>query len=218
MGFFDDFADAVANTFDSVSNSISNTKEKFEQCKRPVEGALSKYSMVYEGGLEQFKPKSSDPCAIGLNILPDRFVMKPEHGAMNTWFGDTTYEIPYNKIIEFKTTNRGMGSSANIESILLISFITDEGKNRRIRLEMLDGFTYVGQEQKLREMINFLDDKGIMGLINNKENDNKSQSSNSGNSSDDPIAQLEKLSMLKQKGIITEEEFQSKKAEMLSRL
>lgn len=54
--------------------------------------------------------------------------------------------------------------------------------------------------------------------INNYKSQQSTQSPQSNNSQPDIIEQIEKLSILKDKGIITEEEFRTKKADLLARL
>lgn len=70
------------------------------------------------------------------------------------------------------------------------------------------GFVGYGQEKKLR--------KEILDILNNprvEQNDSSTPSS-----TENPVEQLEKLASLKSKGIITEDEFQKKKAELMSKI
>ena len=228
----DDVASKSAEKFHEAMEEADKKKDEKKQEKEkynsPVEGAKQRYRMIYVGGLEDFKPSATDPCAIGFNIMEDRFIIKPEYATKIAWFGDREIIIPFDKINELSQAPIGMGSNASIQSVVIISFTTEDNKNRRLRIQMLDGITYVGQELKTTDMMNYLTDNGILEQINNNSlnetsNDNTKNNANNDNarnntSSDDVMKQIEKLADLKNKGILSDEEFAEKKKELLARL
>ena len=77
---------------------------------------------------------------------------------------------------------------------------------------MLTGTTIYGQATKCREMLDLLREKKILNQLN------KSSSAVTQSSKPDVLEQLEKLSTLKEKGILTEEEFLAKKEALLSKI
>ncbi|MBQ3300014.1 MAG: SHOCT domain-containing protein [Ruminococcus sp.] len=79
---------------------------------------------------------------------------------------------------------------------------------------MLTGTTIFNQAAKCREFMDLLRQHEITDkFISEKKND-----SNTSSGGNDVLAQLEKLNQLKQAGILTDEEFNAKKADLLAKL
>lgn len=79
------------------------------------------------------------------------------------------------------------------------------------RVEMLTGVSVYGQAQKCRELLDLLRENKILGKLNK-------DASRPAAPADDPLEQLKKLNALKEAGILSDEEFNAKKAELLSKV
>jgi hypothetical protein len=75
---------------------------------------------------------------------------------------------------------------------------------------MLTGVTIYNQAAKCKELIDLLRREDILDRLK-KSNAPESKA-------DDPLTQLEKLSKLKDAGILSEEEFNAKKADLLAKI
>ncbi len=93
-------------------------------------------------------------------------------------------------------------------------YLDEAGDEYVVRNEMLTGFTVIGQAGVCQEMLDLLRTKGIMKQFKGTENNH----SNNASGGDDVLKQIEKLASLKENGIITEEEFNQKKAVLLEKL
>lgn len=78
------------------------------------------------------------------------------------------------------------------------------------RVEMLTGVTVYGQAEKCRELLDLLREKKILGKLNKDAQKTAP--------ADDPLEQLKKLNALKDAGVISEEEFNEKKAALLAKI
>lgn len=223
----------LAGAKKQLSDSMSELREKnaeqkalTNEAKAPVEGAIIRYQVTYRGGFEQKPKKKSDALTLGFNILPDRFVVKPEYLAKKEWFGDEVVEVPYESVKLFEIVKRQVSSaeaflsssgdtkSLEQENNIEITYVSNDGKERKIRMEMLTGITVYGQAEKCREMMDLLREHGILEKIErNRQNAGSTQQASS-----NPVEQIAKLAELKNMGILSEEEFEKKKAELLSRL
>ena len=212
---------SVEKTVKETSDAIKQKNEESKEMKAPIEGAIIRYAVVYQGGLEKYpKAKSGE---IGLNILPDKFIFKATNTSKE-WFQDM--EIPYTdmqriEVVKRKVSNtewllsssssdmKAMEQENNIE----FTYANESGREQLLRVEMLTGLSIYGQAGKCREMIDVLRQNGILNLINKEAGKEKAVVENV-----DVISQLEKLAKLKENGILTEEEFNSKKSKLLDQL
>lgn len=207
-----------------MKKASDERKELMNEAKAPVEGAIIRYQVIYLGGFPMKPQKKSDSLSIGLNVMEDKFVFKPEYLAKTEWFGEENLEIPYEQVSKFEIVKRQvstaealMSSNGDTKSLeqennIQITYTDSNGDEHVLRVEMLTGTTIYGQANKCREMMDLLREHKILKILNKEE----SKSNNS--SSDDVLTQLEKLSSLKEKGIISEDEFNSKKADLLAKL
>jgi len=212
MGIFGNLKEAVKSAGDKVKEYTASSKE----AKAPVEGAIIRYGVLYLGGLPQYPKERSNE--LGFNIMPDRFYLKPTQAA--TWFTDLV--IPYDKVQKFEIVKRtvsnmevliGSGDTKSLEqdNNIEITYLTEEGDEVVLRLEMLTGITVMGQAGKCREMLDILRQNKILKQLNK-------QGSASASASEGIPEQLQKLKGLLDSGIINEDEFNAKKKELLAKM
>ena len=225
MGFMDKLKETAGSAKDSMKKALGEAKETIKEqkkesnaLKQPLEGAYIRYEVTYISGVDSI-PKAKAG-AIGLNVMPDRFSFRVTFGTKD-WFTDM--DIPYDSITDIRIEKRtistaevflGGGNDANQEqeNNIVIEYTDEDNKKRTLRTEMLTGVTIFNQAAKCREFMDLLRQKDILELIESKKN----TGNNAGGV--DVVAQIEKLAKLKDAGVITEEEFNSKKALLLEKL
>lgn len=225
MGLFDDLkkkaseaGKKIAESGKGFSDSMKQYSDSSKEAKAPVEGAIIRYGVVYLGGLAQYPKKHSGE--IGFNIMPDSFYLKPTI-TTKEWFEDMV--IPYDKIIKFEITTRQMTMAEQMmtndartleqDNNIEITYTDDNNTEVLLRLEMLTGISVAGQAVKCREMMDILRQQGILKKLNEEQAGNTAPIG--GQSIPEQIA---KLNELKEAGILTEEEFNSKKSELLAKM
>lgn len=211
--------EAAVQTAVKTSENIKASNAEAKELKKPLEGALARYEFTYKGGLEDI-PKAKSG-AWGMNIMPDRFAFRVT-STTKDWLYD--YDIKYDQISDVRIEKRdisnaewllGAGNDANQqqENVFVIEYMDDAGKKQTLRVEMLTGSTIYKQAAICKEMMDLLRRNDILDKIQKG-----GAKAGSGSSGDDVIAQIEKLAGLKEKGILSEEEFSAKKAELIARL
>ncbi len=235
MGFLDKFDKekfkSIANTVgekakevskstsDALKEASEKNKEisaKSKELKQPVEGAIIRYAVIYLGGLAELNTKKSGE--IGLNVLDESFYLKPTSSSIE-WFEEMS--IPYNKIKKFEITTRTLSTSELLltsdakglqtDNNIEITYINNDDKTVLLRLEMLTGITVAGQAMKCKEMMDLLRSESILDKFDVEGNKPIVQQ-------DDVITQIKKLNELKELGLISEDEFNSKKSELLKKI
>ncbi len=212
--------DSMKKAWDESTENMRENSRENKELKQPLEGAIIRYEVIYIGGLPEY-PKAKHGSALGLNIMEDKFVFT-KTGTSKDWFEG--YEIPYESIMELTIEKRtitnaemflGGGNDANQqqENNICITFNTSEGKELMLRVEMLTGVTIYGQATKCREFMDILRQNDILKII--KSN---SKTEAEVNNQPDVLEQIEKLAKLKEAGILSEEEFNNKKAALLDKL
>jgi hypothetical protein len=132
-------------------------------------------------------------------------------------------DIPYDWITDIRIEKRtistaeiflGGGNDANQqqENNIVIEYTDDNNKKRTLRTEMLTGVTIFNQAAKCREFMDLLRQQDILELVESKKNVGKS------GGEVDVVSQIEKLAKLKDAGVISEEEFNAKKALLLEKI
>lgn len=225
MGFMDKLKETAGSAKDSMKKAIGEAKENIKEqreesnaLKQPLEGAYIRYEVTYISGVESI-PKAKAG-AIGLNVMPDMFCFRVTLGTKD-WFTDM--DIPYDSITDIRIEKRtistaevflGGGNDANQEqeNNIVIEYTDADNKKRTLRTEMLTGVTIYNQAAKCREFMDLLRQKDILELIESKKN----TGNNTGGV--DVVAQIEKLSKLKDAGVITDDEFNAKKAALLEKI
>lgn len=215
-----------------MSDSMAEIKEKnaehkalSDEAKAAIDGAIIRYTVIYKGGFEQKPQKKSDALSLGLNVLPDKFVIKPELLAKQQWFGETNVEVPYAAVKKFEIVKRqvstaeamlssnGDTKSLEQENNIEITYTDDSGKERKLRMEMLTGTTVYGQAGKCREMMDLLRENEILAIF-----EKNITPANVPQGGVDIADQISKLATLKEQGILSDEEFAAKKAELLAKM
>ena len=230
MGFFDQLkdktsqlTDKVGATFNDAKNQLGDYRAQAAEAKLPVEGSLARYQVIYLGGFPKKPIKKRNPTSFGLNIMPDSFIFKPELETRTSWYGDELFVIPYDKVVKFEIVKRHVstteallssnGETQSLEQLnnIQITHLDEDGNELMTRVEMLTGVTVYGQAEKCRELLDLLREKKILGKLNKDAQKPAAPA-------DDPLEQLKKLNALKDAGVISEEEFNEKKAALLAKI
>lgn len=187
-----------------LSNKLGGMKEK-------VSGAISDAKLDEKFGKVRQQ-------------MGDSFIFKPENLARKEWFGEENFVIPYDKVTKLEIVKRQVsmteammssnGETKSLEQMnnINISYLDGEGTEQMVRIEMLTGFNIYKQAEKCQELMDLLREKKILNKFRGEE---KRDGESSG---DDVFAQIEKLAALKEKGLISEEEFNQKKTVLLEKL
>lgn len=209
-------SDKTVETYKDVSASTKEQNEIRKKENAPLEGAFVKYKVIYLGGIEGLTKSIYN---MGLNIMEDRFVLKPDHASLGKI---ETLEIPYESVEELKIVKRTLSTAELLltndakgldqENNIEIRYINPQTRHEIVlRLEMLTGLTPASQAGSCREMMDLLRQKRILKRIEEHSKEIKKPSAAS-NYLDD----LAKLAELKNQGIITEEEFQLQKQKIMN--
>jgi hypothetical protein len=184
--------------------------------------ALESYTVIYRGGLADLpKPKSG---GIDMLVMVDSFIFEPS-SAVKKWWNPLT--IRFEAIKSFSVEGRqvstvegllgGINSrQLNQDNNLHIDFTDENGNQVLLRLEMLSGITVMGQAVKARQLMDRLRVHGILDRI--ERNASPVASGAPGTGAGDAHDKLRKLAELHKDGILTDDEFATKKAELLSQL
>lgn len=213
----------INKTTSEMKEKNNETKKLKEEAKAPMEGAIERYQVIYLGGFPNKPQKKSNSLSLGFNIMEDCFIFKPEYLAKTEWFGEENFVIPYEKVVKFEIVKRQVsttehmlsnGDTKSLEQLnnIEISYIDENDSEQMARVEMLTGFTIYKQAEKCRELLDLLREHNILSKLN------KEKAEISKSSGDDILQQIEKLSELKEKGILSEDEFNKKKASLLERM
>ena len=215
--------EAAKTGLDQTKTLVNEKIEEAKQKKLPQEGGLIRYEVLYKGGHPDFQLDKKKKPYILLDIMPERFSFLPD-SLSEDWF--TGFEIPYNSVVSLEIVERTISntemllSSSNNNSdlrqknVMEIKYIDEAGDEYVVRNEMLTGITVMGQARVCQEMLDLLRTKGIMKQFKGTENHNSDNASGG----EDVLKQIEKLAALKESGILTEEEFNQKKAVLLETL
>jgi hypothetical protein len=179
--------------------------------------ALEHYSVIYLGGLPLY-PKQKSGNSIDFLVTQDAFHLRPT--MTSKWFAGLV--IPYSSIASLDIVERQVSSiegllggvnsrQLNQANNIHVEF-TSDGQVLILRLEMLTGITVMGQAGKCRELMDRLRVLGVLGRFAGR-----ATSATSSPTADIP-GQIAKLATLRDQGILTNEEFDAKKTDLLSRL
>jgi hypothetical protein len=180
---------------------------------------IKTYRVFYLGGHPAYPKRKI--AEIKLRLFEDRFEFEPTTRTKK-WFSGLT--IPYGSILGFEIVQRQVNS---VEGILggLNSRQLNQANNIHIkydsgagvvliRFEMLSGVTVMGQAKECRE----LEDRIQIHKIREKFRQAEAVSNGGSQQVEDIPAQIEKLAALRDKDIISSDEFEAKKADLLSRM
>lgn len=207
---------SIKKMCDDTASSLKSYKDESAELKKSLEGAIARYEFTYLGGLEDVAKAKSG--AWGLNIMSDMFSFRVTMTTKD-WLYDL--DIPYDCVSDIRIERRtistaevllGAGNDANQEqeNVIVIEY-TDENKRKQtLRVEMLTGFTIFNQAAKCKELMDVLRRENILDKIQSGK-----VVSNGG---EDVLSQIEKLSKLKEAGILTVDEYETKKAKLLEKI
>lgn len=173
------------------------------------------YKVIYRGGLADL-PKAK-VAAIELELTDDAFVLTPTSAAKKFWQPLT---IPYANVADVTIVGRqvstfeglvgGLNSrQLNQDNNIHVDYTDEAGTQTLLRLEMLTGVTVMGQAKKATEFADRLRTLGIR---------DKFQGAAPAAGGTDVADQLRKLGELRDAGVLTAEEFDAKKTELLARM
>ncbi len=212
--------DSAKKSFDDLKMTYEEKKEESRQAKLPQEGGLKRYEVTYRGGHPEY-PMSKEVKKypyILMDVMPDRFSFLPKD-LSKPWFPG--FELPYSQIISIElvehaisTTESLLGSGNNNsdlrqKNVIEITYVDKNGDEYVLRNEMLTGTTIMGQARVCLEMMDLLRANKILKLFRGKETSEVSSSQA------DTAEQLKKFKDLLDSGIITQEEFDAKKKQLL---
>ena len=221
---FDKVKQQMGDSIAEMKKSYAEDKAESDAAKAPIEGAIVKYRVTYIGGFPKKPQKKSDSLTLGFNVMEDSFIFKPENLARKQWFGEENFVIPYDKVTKFEIVKRQVsmteamlssnGETKSLEQMnnINISYLDDEDTEQMVRIEMLTGTNIYKQAAKCQELVDLLREKKILNKFNKEKKESVKPSD------DDVFAQIEKLASLKEKGLISEEEFNQKKSTLLEKI
>ena len=207
---------SIKEAFSNAATSIKADHAEAKAMRQPLEGAIIRYEFTYVGGLPDIPKRKVG--AWGMNVMRDRFAFRVTNTTKD-WLYDL--DIPYDDITNIYIDKRdisttemllGGGNDPNQqqENVVVIEYNDQSNQKATLRVEMLTGTTIYTQAAKCKEFMDILRREDILDKLKKNE-----QNSGGG---DDIIAQIEKLSKLKDSGILSEEEFATKKTELLAKL
>lgn len=181
------------------------------------EQPLETYKVVYKGGLADLpKAKSGE---IRMQLMPTAFELHPTIGSKSYW---NQLTIPYHDVKSLQIVARQQSTFESVlggpnakplndENNIHIEYASGD-RLVLLRLEMLSGVTVSGQAKKCRELMDRLRTLGILDRFQ------PAPAVGSPNSGADVPAQIARLAELRDQGILTEAEFDAKKADLLGRM
>ena len=231
--------DVAGKTAASAKTGLSQAKatidEKREQsqlAKLPQEGGLKRYEVTYRGGNPQYeltKEVRKYPYIL-MDVMPDRLSFLPNK-LSEPWFSG--FELPYGQIITIEIVERTIGNAEMLlssgsdnsdlrqKNVLEIKYVDSLEDEYVMRVEMLTGISVMGQARVCLELMDLLRTNKILKLFRGANGGEPMQNRAipaAAPSGGDIIEQMKKLAELKDMGILTEEEFSSKKTELLSKI
>lgn len=220
LGSLNNAKNSIAKAGGDIKKSVQDAQKEKNEDNAPMEGAIAKYEVIYIGGLSEYSGKPGG--GIGLNIMPDCFYLKKGY-VSKKWFND--FSIPYENIKKLEIVERTVSnaewllasSSSDMKSMeqknnIEITYTNGSNPDVVLRLEMLTGVSIYGQAGKCREFMDILRQNGILDKFQNE------QSSNNNGTNDDIPTQIKKLAELRENGILDDEEFAQKKADLLAKM
>lgn len=185
---------------------------------------IGSYAVIYRGGLREL-PKAKTG-KIKLDILEDRFRLSAgDRVARKFW---TDMEIPYQNVSNVEVVERTLSTfegiaeginsrQLNQKNNINFSFGGPDGPTV-LRVEMLTGVTVMGQAKKRQEFEDRLRSYQIPdrfgGAADTSPEATQGGQQKGGSSS--VADELAKLAALRQRGVLSEEEFEAQKAKLLS--
>ncbi|MHB8394350.1 MAG: SHOCT domain-containing protein [Candidatus Dormibacteria bacterium] len=193
--------------------------ETVDRASEAPEASVSeKYRVLYLGGLPQYPKKQNG--FVRLIVRHDRFSFEPAFASR--WLRGP-FDIPYKDVVSVALAPMDLGAARSIlgglnsrqlnqTTNIHIAYNSD-GHELVLRLAMASGgVTLMAEANKAREFMDRLRTRYIL------EKFKGGQATAVPSSGSDPLAQIAKLSELTEQGVLTREEFEAKKTELLGRL
>lgn len=212
--------DSAKTALDDAKTSYEEKKEQSRLAKLPQEGGLQRYEVTYRGGHPEY-PMSKEinkyPYII-MDVMPDRFSFLPKE-LSKPWFPG--FELPYSQIVSIEIVERTISTTESLlgsgsdntdlrqKNVIEITYVDENDDEYVMRNEMLSGITVMGQARVCLEMMDLLRGNKILKLFRGK------QETVSLAPQVDTTEQLKKFKDLLDCGVITQEEFESKKKQLL---
>jgi hypothetical protein len=180
--------------------------------------ALETYKVIYKGGHADLpKAKSGE---IRMVLTAEEFRFNPTIGSKSYW---QPLQIPYGSVTELAivarqgtTVEKLLGGpdapELNQENNINISYVDGDGNRQLLRFEMLSGVTVQGQAKRCRE---FTDRLRVLGISDQFQ---QAAPATAAAAPADIPAQIAQLAALRDQGILSAEEFETKKSDLLSRM
>ena len=185
--------------------------------------ALATYKVAYKGGHPDLpKAKIGE---IRMVLTPDSFQFNPTIGSKKFWKQLT---IPYSVINDVTIVARQVstfeGLAGGLDSRQLnqdnnvhVDYLDPSGNEVLLRFEMITGVTVMGQAVKCREFQDRMRNLGIRKRFRQPQGPSAPAVA-AAPAKEDVLDQLKKLAELRDAGVLSEEEFSAKKADLLARL
>ena len=165
---------------------------------------LRSYKVIYISG---FSTMPNLIRGIYLSLYAEGFLV---HG-----YGFSTLWIPYNSVVDFELST-GSGDvrrltryDASKEKMINISYLNADQQKLVLKLEMSDAVYIFKNFAKATELVSLMRHYKIFDKFSSYQPSGLPA---------DIITQIEKLAELNKSGILTDEEFQSKKTELLKKI
>ena len=208
---------SVKKVIDESTNSFKESQKENKELNQTLEGAIARFDVTYISGLSNY-PNAKLGSFIGMNIMPEKISFR-KTSTSKKWFND--FDIFYESILEINIEKRTVstiemvldfkdGINHEQETVICIVYQKDTGEELTLRVEMFTGITIYRQAAKCREFMALLRQHGILKKIKQKKEIN--------DSNDNILGQIKEIALLKDDGILTEEEFQSKKKALLEKI
>ena len=222
-------ADSVTATYNQAQAKLEQTKEQHIQAKLPQEGGIKRYEVNYKGGLPGYpreKEVSRNPI-IFLDVMPDRFSFLPTPKSA-VWFAGI--DIPYCRVISLEIVERTVSTAETLvgtlrdnldfhqKNVLELTYLGEDNEEYVLRSEMATGVTTMGEARVCLELIDLLRSNKLMKQFLGKQEPEALPPAAPmimANSNADVISQLKGYKELLDSGIITQEEFDAKKKQLL---
>lgn len=199
-------------------------KEKEKQEFEAKHGkSISYLSGKYMGGNLPFKANED----VSITCYENDVIL---HSAMSLWVHDNDLVIPYNRLEPFSIkTEEQIEKDVTLTRLLLVGIFAFGLKKKKVTKSQYLVLSGTDETDSVTNAIFEIDRLSAMNinranearktfLINNPSESTKEIARDENQSAVDPIEQIKKLAELKQIGAITEEEFEAKKSELLSRV
>lgn len=195
---------------------FGKNKDAADQGAGPAE--LETYKVVYKGGHPDLpKAKVGE---IRMVLTAEEFQFNPTIGSKSFW---QPMQIPYRSVTDLAIVARQVSTAESLlggldsrqlnqDNNIHLSFVDGAGNRQLLRFEMLSGVTVMGQAKKCREFTDRLRNLGISDKFQ------QAATPRAAAAAADIPAQIAQLAALRDQGILSAAEFDTKKADLLSRM